>query len=129
MKITNNKGLPQPLVAMAESEYKLADNEYRVTSTLKGIRETILERRHHDEIEVDVSDRIWQIFGTSVHGLLEAQAEGANEFKEERLKMEINGYILSGQFDLYNAETQTITDYKTASVWKIILKNHDDWRL
>ena len=59
MIITNNLNLPQPLVDMAQSEYKLKPNEYRVTSLLKGIRETILERRHQDEIEQDVSDMIW----------------------------------------------------------------------
>lgn len=128
MIITNKLNLPESFVNMARREYILKPNEYRVTSLLKGIRETILERRHHNEIEQDVSDMIWLLFGTAVHGILEHQAEGDNEIKEERLKTPFGDYILSGQFDLYNAETETITDYKTCSVWKVVFGDYSDWR-
>lgn len=129
MKITNTYNLPEPFVNMARSDaYTCAPNEYRVTSLLKGIRETILERRHQEEIEVDVSDMVWMLFGTAVHGILEQQQEKDNELKEERLKVPIDGYVLSGQFDLYNDDEKQITDYKTASVWKIIYGNYEDWR-
>ena len=128
MKITNKFGLPQVFVEMATSDYEYEENEYRVTSLLKSIRETILERRHHEEIEQDVSDMIWLLFGTAVHNVLENHQEGDNEIKEERLKISIGDYILSGQFDLYNAETKTITDYKTCSIWKIIYGDFEDWR-
>ena len=128
MKITNKLNLPESFVNMAQRDYIIADNEYRVTSLLKGIRETILERRHNEEIEQDVSDMIWLLFGTAVHGILEHQVEGDNEIKEERLKIPFGAYILSGQFDLYNAETKTITDYKTASVWKVIFGDFTDWK-
>lgn len=127
MKITNKMNLPQPFVEMAQRDYTYEPNEYRVTSLLKGIRETILERRHKDEIEQDVSDMIWLLFGTAVHGVLE-KYEADNQLKEERLKTKVGEYILSGQFDLYNPDTKKITDYKTASVWKIIYGNFDDWR-
>jgi hypothetical protein len=128
MIITNNQHLPQSFVEMAKRDYEVAPNEYRVTSLLKGIRETILERRHDEEIEQDVSDMIWLLFGTAVHSILEHQKEGDNEFKETRLKIPFNAYELSGQFDLYNAETQTITDYKTCSVWKVIFGDYSDWK-
>ena len=128
MKITNNLGLPKPLVDMAQSDYKFKPNEYRVTSLLKGIRETILERRHHSEIEQDVSDMIWLLFGTAVHSVLEKHQEGDQEIKEARLTIPIGDYTLSGQFDLYNAETKTVTDYKTCSVWKVIYGEYEDWR-
>ena len=128
MIITNNLGLPRSFVEMAKRDYEYEPNEYRVTSLLKGVRETILERRHDKEIEQDVSDMIWLLFGTAVHSILEQQQEGDHEIKETRIKIPFGKYILSGQFDLYNAETKTITDYKTASVWKIIFKNYDDWR-
>jgi len=128
MIITNKLGLPKPLVDIAQSDYKYAPNEYRVTSLLKGIRETILERRHHSEIEQDVSDMIWLLFGTAVHSVLEKHQEGDNEIKEARLKIPIGDYTLSGQFDLYNAETKTVTDYKTCSVWKVIYGEYEDWR-
>lgn len=128
MKITNTQNLPTPFIDAVSNEYEFAENEYRVTSLLKGIRETILERRHRNEIEQDASDMLWLILGSAVHSIMENAQEKDCEIKEERLKVDINGYILSGQFDLYNAETETITDYKTASVWKIMFANYDDWR-
>lgn len=129
MIITNELNLPQAFVQMAQrDEYETANNEYRVTSLLKGIRETELERRHSREIKRDVSDMVWLLFGTATHSILERQKEGDREIKETRLKMEMDGIVLSGQFDLYNEEEERITDYKTASVWKIIYGNYEDWR-
>lgn len=128
MKITNTTGLPAPFVSMAQREYEIAPNEYRVTSLLKGIRETMLERRHDSEIERDASDMVWLLFGTAVHSILERHEEGADEIKESRIKVDIGDYVLSGQFDLYNDTTGTVTDYKTCSVWKVIFGELDDWR-
>lgn len=128
MIITNNLKLPAPFVNMAQRDYIYEPNEYRVTSLLKGVRETILERRHDAEIERDVSDMVWMLFGTAVHGVLEKHEEGDNELKEQRIKIPFGDYVLSGQFDLYNDTTKTVTDYKTASVWKIIFGDFEDWR-
>lgn len=128
MIITNNLKLPAPFVNMAQRDYIYEPNEYRVTSLLKGVRETILERRHDAEIERDVSDMVWMLFGTAVHGVLEKHEEGGNELKEQRIKIPFGDYVLSGQFDLYNDTTKTVTDYKTASVWKIIFGDFEDWR-
>ena len=128
MKITNKMGLPQSFVDMATQDYRYEDNEYRVTSLLKGVRETLLQRRHHDEIEQDVADMVWLLFGTAVHSILEQYNEQGHELKEERLKINIGDYKLSGQFDLYNGETHTVTDYKTCSIWKVIYGDYSDWR-
>ncbi len=128
MKITNIHNLPQQFMDLADQEYTQAPNEYRVTQLLKGLRETILIRRHQDEITVDVSDMVWMLFGTAVHDVLKNRQEAPTEFKEERLKLHYNGYILSGQFDLYCAKDEELTDYKTASVWKLVYGDYDDWR-
>ena len=129
MKITNKYGLPQAFVTMAESDYQYKDKRYSVSSLLKGTRETILERRYHNEIEQDVSDMIWLLFGTAVHSILEQHEEADHELAEEYLILDLeNGYKLSGRFDLYNAKTKTVTDYKTCSVWKMIYKDFEDWR-
>ena len=128
MKITNKMKLPQAFVEMAQSDYTPTPKRYSATALLKGIREVILERRHGDEIEQDVSDMIWLLFGTAVHSILENQTEGATEFKETYVEMPVGNYKVSGRFDLYDAATQTITDYKTCSVWKIIHRDFDDWK-
>jgi hypothetical protein len=128
MIITNNLSLPAPFVSMLEQDYTYEPNEYRVTSLLRGVRETILERRHGAEIERDAADMIWLLFGTAVHGILEQHQETDDQIKESRIKISVGEYILSGQFDLYDDSTKTVTDYKTASVWKIIFGDFADWR-
>jgi len=128
MKITNIHDLPQAFVELAQQEYEVAPNEYRVTSLLRGFRETQLFRRHHEEITVDVSDMVWALFGTAVHDVLERQKETDSELKEERLKVPVGDYLLSGKFDLYCLEKRELTDYKTTSVWKIVYKDYEEWR-
>lgn len=128
MIITNKLNLPQSFVEMAKNDYVIESNTYRVTSLLKGIRETILERRHAGEIEQDVSDMIWLLFGTATHGILERQQEQGHEIKESRISIDIGEYKLSGQFDLYDSQAKKIVDYKTCSVWKVIFGDYSDWR-
>ena len=129
MKITNEMGLPQPFVSAAESDYEYKPKRYSATAVMKGPREAILQRRHDSEITADASEMVWAIFGTAVHSVLE-QAEGTeSQRKEQKLVVPMgNGYELSGIFDLYDEATGTVTDYKTASCWKVRFGEFDDWR-
>ena len=129
MKITNQLNLPKPFVSAVEREYSYTDKRYSVTQILKGSKEAILQRRHDEEIEQDVSDMIWLIFGTAVHKVLEDSQEDASELKEEKISLEMpNGYTLSGIFDLYNSDLKMVTDYKTGTVWKVIFGDWEDYR-
>lgn len=128
MKITNNLKLPQPFVDAVTREYQYKDKQYSVTSLLKGTCQTLLERRHADEIEQDVSDMVWAIFGTAVHSILEKGQETQDQLKENWLAIEIDGYKLSGIFDLYDAKEKKVTDYKTGSIWKVQFDDFEDYR-
>lgn len=129
MKITNKLNLPQAFVSMAESDYQYKDKQYSVTTMLKGIKEMILERRYHSNVEQDVSEMIWMLFGQAAHHILEQSQESATEFKEEYLVVDMpNGYKLSGRLDLYCGKEKKVTDYKTCSVWSIIYQDFDKWK-
>lgn len=129
MKITNKLVLPSPFVEAVSRDYQYKDKQYSVTALLKGVREAILQRRHNDEIEQDCSEMAWAIFGTAVHSILENAQEMADELKETKLITELpNGYKLSGVFDLYKESTATVIDYKTATVWKVIYNDWEDYR-
>lgn len=129
MKITNVYGLPEPFVDAAKSDHTYTPKRYSVTSVLKGTCESILTRRHAEEIETDASDMVWLIFGSAVHKVLEEGKETSSQLKEEWLSMELpNGYTLSGIFDLYDDSTGMVTDYKTASVWKVQFNDWEDYR-
>lgn len=123
--LTNKNNLPQPFVDAVSSDYKYTPKRYSVTQILQGVRQAILTRRHKDEIVEDVSDMVWAIFGSAVHQILQNAKETDSQIKENWISWTApNGYTLSGIFDLYDDATGTVTDYKTASVWKAV---YDDW--
>ena len=130
--IKNMMGLPQPFVDAATSDHKYTEGRYSVTEVLGGTCEAILKRRHAEEIEDDVADRVWAIFGTAVHEILRNSSESDSQLKENwlecKLDFPLDGYSLSGIFDLYDDSDGTVTDYKTASVWKVQFGDFDDWR-
>lgn len=129
MKLTNKLNLPAPFVDACRRERRYDDRTFSVTELLKGETEVLLSRRHSEEIEQDVSDMVWLIFGTAVHGILESGAETDTQIKENRVYMDLpEGYRVTGQFDLYDDLTGTVTDYKTASVWKVIYDEWEDYR-
>ena len=126
MKVTNKYGLPQALVNAVGLTQHNKEGCYSATTLLHGVRETLLTKRHWDEMTVDVSDSIWTIFGTAVHLIMENQKD--NTFKEERFEIPISNSKLTGQVDCYDLENEVLIDWKTASTWKIIYQNFDDWK-
>jgi len=129
MKITNKLNLPSAFVDAVTNDYKFTDKRYSATTVIKGTREILLSRRHNDEIEQDVSDMIWLIFGTAMHKVLEDGQEDKDELKETFLEIDMpNGYKLSGKQDLYSESKKRITDYKSGTVWKVIYGDWEDYR-
>ena len=127
--ITNHLKLPQPFVDAATSDYKPTDGRYSVTRILGSPCEAVLLRRHWHEIEGDVADLVWAIFGSAVHKILEDSNETDSQIKENYITVQVDErYTLSGRFDLYDDSTGTATDYKTATVWKIKFSDFSDWR-
>lgn len=135
MKITNKLGLPKQLVSLVDNNYKPTPHQYSCTTILKPTRQIILERRYGEQIEQDVSDMCWMIFGIAVHSVIENSQEDEGQFKEEKLKVdlgkywkELKGYHLSGRSDLIDLLEKEIIDWKTCSAWKVIYKDFEDWR-
>ena len=129
MRVTNKYNLPDPIVQAVQKNYKPTPNRYGVTSLLKGSTQTVLERRFNDDITVDASENIWAVFGTAVHKILE-QAESENMLKEYRIEVPAGDDVstISGVVDLYDLNTDTVIDYKTGSVWKVITNDWEDYR-
>jgi hypothetical protein len=126
MKMTNKFNLPKALMVIANDDHVPKEKKYSTTTIMGGFCEMLLTRRHYDEIEIDVSDMMPAIIGTAIHDSLE-RADNT-KYSELSLEHEImDGYILTGRIDLYVPETNTIEDYKTTGVWKIINQDFGDW--
>jgi hypothetical protein len=125
MEITNKQNLPAGLVKAVTTEKHNEPGCVSATTLLKGVKEIVLSERHWEELEDDVSDRVWAIFGTAVHALLEH--EGENDFTEQKMSYPVGDITITGRLDNYDMRHGVICDYKTASVWKVMYKDFSDW--
>lgn len=125
MVITNKLNMPEAFVKAIQNTRHNAEKCLSATTLLKGTKEIILTDRHFDEIEVDAADEVWAIFGTAVHSILEHQEDEA--FKEESFSVDVLDYKVTGKVDRYDMKNETIEDWKTASCWKVIYKDFEDW--
>ncbi|NBS70950.1 hypothetical protein EBT31_18895, partial [bacterium] len=123
MKLTNKFGLPDPVVkALTRSEYSKGESNRSVTQLIDSPRVRILRQEHWDDLEEDVSEKMWAVMGTAAHKMFEDTAD-EKHISEERLYMDIDGWVISGAIDVQRIEDDgiTIMDYKTTSVWSVIL--------
>lgn len=127
MIITNKNNLPSAFVNLSEDTREPVDKHYSTTTIIKPTRMILLERRHFNEIVDDVANRVWLVFGTAVHKILEEHDKtGYAEISLEEVIT--SDYILTGKCDLYNEENMSVEDYKTASVYKIMSQDFSDWK-
>lgn len=118
MKLTNRYNLPQALVnAVANDPYDAGRSDISATSLIDAPQRRALLFKHRDEIIEDVSDRIWALLGSAIHHILE-RAEDEHAVVEERLFAEVDGWIVSGQFDRYLPKSFIIQDWKVTTVYK-----------
>ena len=127
MKITNRLNLPAGFVKACSPEKHNAQGCLSATTLIMGIKQILLMERHWDELEDDVSDRLWAIWGQAVHSLMEN--EGENDFTEQKMAYKVKGITVTGTIDSYDMKHGVIFDYKTASVNKVKFKDFKDWYL
>jgi len=121
--LTNRLNLPDGVVAAVTNDpYTRGDSDISVTQLISPA----YQRKLRQEVEVveDVSDRIWSLLGQSVHTVLERAYRGKGR-AEERLFMNVNGWKVSGQFDVI--EDGCLQDYKVTSVWSVIGEGKVEW--
>lgn len=116
MKLTNKFNLPDAIVrAVSNDSYTKGGADYSVSDLLKPPRVLALEQKHWNDLEEDVSNRIFSMFGQAMHVVAErANSEG---IAERRLFIRLEGKTISGGMDLYHKGV--LTDYKTTSVYKV----------
>ena len=132
MKFTNNHNLPESFVNFVRADkYSRGDADISVTQLIDSPRVRLLRNDKADEMETDVSDRVWSLFGTAVHHVLESTNASHAVTMEERLFMEVDGWKLSGAIDhqeIIDGKVY-ITDYKVTSVWSVLLGTKREWEL
>ena len=123
MKLTNKYGLPETVVkALTRSEYTKGESNRSITQIIDSPRVRILRQENWENMEEDVSEKMWAVLGSAAHKMFEETGD-ENHLTEERLYTEVEGWVISGPIDVQRIEEDGITviDYKTTSVWSVIL--------
>ncbi len=125
MRITNRFGLPASIEqAMKADKYSSGGADFSITALIKPPRIRILTKRFWDQIEEDVSERVYMLLGNATHYIL-GMGEHPNAFMEERLHAVMDGVKISGQADMLTGDT--LDDYKVTSVWAVIKGVKTEW--
>lgn len=123
MKLTNKYGLPDTVVrALTRSEYSKGESNRSITQLIDSPRVRILRQENWNNMEEDVSEKMWAVLGSAAHRMFEETGDDKH-ITEERLFCEIEGWVISGAIDVQRIDDDgiTIMDYKTTSVWSVIL--------
>ena len=129
MVLTNKRGLPKAFeLAVRNDEYNPGRSDITVTGLLQPPRIRALYDLHKDEVVEDVSDRVWSLFGSALHVILERAGAEAGDAVEERLYTIVRKWVIGGKYDSLRIKEGTLTDYKTTSVFtRIYHSRDDDW--
>lgn len=129
MPYTNKHQLPPEVVAALTKNRYSGDSceqkfDYSASNLVAPVQQTILKKRYPDSGDGDVIDKLWSMFGSIAHELLEEH--GSEEsLVENRFYCTVLGKVLSGQIDHY--KSKEITDYKTTSAYKVKTGSYDEW--
>ena len=136
MKYTNKHNLPDPIFqALTHDTYSRGKSDISVTELIDSPRIRLLKKAYADQIVVDAIDRVWSVFGTAIHKMIETGAELCAEeyISEERIFHDTGkGWVVSGAMDLQKiAEDKVeIKDWKTCSADSVMLgKRSWDYQL
>jgi len=122
MKLTNKYNIPQTFVnVLQRPTYSKGKAHLSVTQLINSPKIVSLTQMFEHEMEQDVSEMVWSIFGTAVHAVLE-HGKDANHVIEQRLHAEVDGWNISGAIDLQilREDGIGIRDYKTTSAWAVM---------
>lgn len=128
MKLTNKYNLPQTFVnVLNRPTYTKGKAHLSATEIINSPRIVQLRKIHWDNIEEDVADKVWAIFGTAIHAVLEL-GKDEHHVIEQRLHANVDGWDISGAIDLQRVDSDgiVVSDYKTTGAWAV-MNEKTDW--
>lgn len=120
MKLTNKFNYHETVVrAIRNDTYSRGDSEFSATGLIQPARIRVLTERHKEEIESDVDDEVFKLYGHMGHSLLERAGEhgSLNHLTEERFFGEVDGVRISAQIDSLSLDGGCLTDWKFTTVY------------
>jgi len=124
-RFTNRHDLPAAIVDAVTNDPYEGGGDISATGLIDAPQRRRLLWEHRENIVEDVADRVWALFGSAVHHILE-RANDPHAVTEERLFAKLAGWQVSGQFDRYIPDSKKIQDYKVTSV-RTAQDDHKKW--
>ena len=120
MKLTNKYNLPKPLFELLKSSIRKPSTDgFSVTNLLQPPQLLQLTRRHWDNLEVDISTKLWLVLGIAGHAIIQ-QGNIPNSLTEEKLFTVIDGEKIRARSDLWLDEI--LYDWKFTSTWVAVFE-------
>jgi len=127
---TNKHGAPDVLFKLLGREkYSKGDAKASVTQLISSPRQVLLKKKYDHLIQVDISDRLYALFGSAVHDMIDRGCDEEDHITEERLFTEVDGWKISGGIDVQRISDSgvKVLDWKVTSASKIMYGSHEDW--
>lgn len=128
MRYTNKFDAPENIILAAierNKMYSRGNSDISVTQLINSPRVDILRKKHFDNLEKDISEEFFALFGSAVHHILELGRK-PNQILEERLFLDIDGTIISGALDVQEFvgdDLVDIIDYKVTMSYSVMDDN------
>lgn len=123
MKLTNRLNLPMPIVeAIKNAGYDKGHSDITTTGLIEPVRIGALKHHYAEHLEEDASDLIYSLQGQSIHTILERAAaalESQGFIAEQRFYIEVSGWTVGAQIDVFDAGAGILQDYKVTSVYSV----------
>lgn len=118
MKLTNKNKFPEAIynAIKSDSYTKGEKTDFSCTELLQPPRIRSLKKKHWKDLEEDVEDRLWSLYGQITHSILERANE--TNLVEKRFYGEFDGFKVSAQIDSLIIENSSLVDYKFSTAYK-----------
>lgn len=120
MKLTNKYEYHETVVsAIRNDPYNKGDSEFSATGLIQPARIRALTEKHKDEIETDIDDEIFKLYGHMGHAILERAGKhnSLGHLVEKRFFGEVDGVKISAQLDSLSLDDGVLTDWKFTTVY------------
>lgn len=121
MQITNDANLPEPLyqaIVAQQQQHSVGEADISCTQLIDAPLIGWMWRNYGDQVVEDAADRLWALYGSIAHSILEGYA-GAGHHVETEAIATVDGMRVSGHLDLLVMPDGRIQDYKFTSAWTV----------
>ena len=128
----NSKGLPTPVLQLCEtinSAYDKGECDISTTELIGEPLQRILKREYAEELVEDIADYQHRMIGSVLHDALCMMDGDKDSYSEQRLFIDVGGWIVSGEPDYYiKLKSNKLIDYKYTAKYKTKDGVPEEWQ-